>query len=72
MSHKISPEEVEHFRKSELTEELCGSFGKGEDKMLRFRYSIGSGVVTWEVWHQRKLVLETGFLSHAVDEYNKL
>lgn len=72
MKHQITLEDVRHFRTYQIRQQLVGYFGNGENKSLQFRFDVGSGVVTWEVYNHRNLVCETGFLTHAVDEYNKL
>lgn len=70
--HRITPEYVALFRQSDIRQQVFASYGKGDSKSIEFHFSVSSGVVTWRVVDHRKTVLETGFLSHAVEAYNQL
>lgn len=70
--HRITPEDVARFRQTDIRQQIFASYGKGDSKSIEFHFSVSSGVVTWRVVDHRKVVLETGLLSDAVEAYNQL
>lgn len=65
MNHQINIGEVEDYA---FEHQIAGSFGKGSNKELKA--VVCNGLVRYEVYSQKRLILGTGFVLKAVEAYN--
>lgn len=65
MNHQIKLETVEDYA---FEHQIAASFGKGANKELKAL--VANGLIKYEVYNQKELIVSTGSAMKAVEAYN--
>ena len=64
--------EIETFKDLEITQQICGSFGKGENKSINVVVNIWNQEQYFIVYKNKKDVFRAFELQKALDYYNSI